>query len=451
MNASGSDGRNADGKMRLGLFFEGLGHHIAAWRDPSVDATARQRFSHFAEIAQAAERGKFDLIFTADTFATFNTDDPKVWARTTLASRHEPMTLLSALAAVTERIGLVATMTSTYYEPIHVARLFASLDHISDGRAGWNLVTTVTPQEAFQFGRNMLPDPKSRYARAREFARVVFGLWDSYEEGAVVADKASGLYLDIDKVHRLNHQGEHFSVRGPLNLPRTPQGRPIIVQAGASDDGRDLAAEITDIVFSVQQDVKESKAFYDDIKARVARHGRAPDQVKILPGVMPVVGRTRAEAEDRFERLQHLIPEDIGLEMISTALGMDLSKYDLDGPVPDPPMTDNVGRRKVMIELARRENLSIRQFYRKVAGQRSHRVLIGTPKDVADGLEEWFVAGAADGFNMLPATFPEGLNMFVDLVIPELQRRGLFRTEYEGRTLRENLGLQMPKNKWSGN
>src|SRR6478736_3244198 len=196
MSSPGSDGRNADGKMRLGLFFEGLGHHIAAWRDPSVDASARQRFSHFADIAKAAERGKFDLIFTADTFATFNTDDPKVWARTTLASRHEPMTLLSALAAVTEHIGLVATMTSTYYEPIHVARLFASLDHISDGRAGWNLVTTVTPQEAFQFGRNMLPDPKSRYARAREFARVVFGLWDSYEEGAVVADKASGNYLD---------------------------------------------------------------------------------------------------------------------------------------------------------------------------------------------------------------------------------------------------------------
>lgn len=451
MTAPGSDGRNADGKMRLGLFFEGLGHHIAAWRDPSVDATARQRFSHFVEIAQSAERGKFDLIFTADTFASFNTDDPKVWERTALSSRHEPMTLLSALAAVTEHVGLVATMTSTYYEPIHVARLFASLDHISNGRAGWNLVTTVTPAEAYQFGRDMLPDPKSRYSRAREFARVVFGLWDSYEPDAIIADKTSGIYLDPNKLHRLNHKGEHFSVRGPLTIPRVPQGRPIIVQAGASDDGRDLAAEITDIVFSVQQNIKESKVFYDDIKMRVANHGRAPDQVKILPGVMPVVGQTRAEAEDRFERLQRLIPDYVGLEILQTSLGMDLSSYDLDGPLPDPPMTDNVGRRRVIVDMARRENLTIRQLFRKTAGQRSHRVLIGTPKEVADGLEEWFVAGACDGFNLLPATFPEGLNMFVDLVIPELQRRGLFRTEYEGRTLRENLGLQTPKNRWSGN
>lgn len=446
-----SDGRNADGKMRLGLFFEGLGHHIAAWRDPSVDATARQRFSHFVEIAQGAERGKFDLIFTADTFATFNTDDPHVWARTTLASRHEPLTLLSALATVTKHIGLVATMTSTYYEPIHIARMFASLDHISEGRAGWNLVTTVTPQEAYQFGRDKLPDPAKRYARAREFATAVFGLWDSFEPGAVLADKESGYYLDESKVHRLDFKGEHVSVRGPLTIPRTPQGRPIMVQAGASDDGRDLAATFTDIVFSVQQDLRESKAFYDDMKARAVQHGRSPDQIKILPGVMPVVGRTRAEAEDRFERLQRLIPVDIGLEMLQTAIGMDLSSYDLDGPLPDPPMTDNVGRRRVIVELARRENLTIRKLYQRIAGQRSHRVLIGTPKEVADGLEEWFVAGACDGFNLLPATFPEGLNLFVDLVIPELQRRGLFRTEYEGRTLRENLGLDMPKNRWSGN
>jgi FMN-dependent oxidoreductase (nitrilotriacetate monooxygenase family) len=436
--------------MRLGLFFEGGGHHIAAWRDPDVDPRARQTFAHFAEIARTAERGKFDLLFTADTNATFGADDVETWSRTTAASRIEPLTLLGALSAITERIGLVATMTTTYFEPFHVARFFASLDQISNGRAGWNLVTSLAVAEALQFGREAHPSRADRYDRAREFAQVVLGLWDTWEDDAVVADKEAGLYFDPAKLHFLNHKGKHFSVRGPLTVHRSPQGHPVIVQAGQSDDGRELAAETAEVIFTVQQDIEAAKAFYADVKRRAAKYGRSPDAIKVMPGVMTVIGRTKTEAEDKYERLQSLIQPDVGVKQLSSYFGMDLSRFPLDGPVPEPAETNaERGRVQVIVDLARRENLTIRQLYKRVIGQRAHRTVCGTPAEVADALEQWFVAGAADGFNILPLTFPQGLNDLVDLLIPELQRRGLFRKEYEGKTLRENLGLAKPVNRWT--
>jgi FMN-dependent oxidoreductase (nitrilotriacetate monooxygenase family) len=436
--------------MKLGLFFEGCGHHIAAWRDSDVDAHAKQSLAHYVEIARHAERGKFDLLFTADTNATFGPDDIEAWSRTTAASRLEPITLLGALAAVTERIGLVATATTTYFEPFHVARFFASLDQISGGRVGWNLVTSLAVAEAYNFSRDAHASHADRYARAHEFAKVVLGLWDSWEDDAVIADKENGLYLDRSKLHFLNHKGQHFSVRGPLTVHRSPQGHPVIVQAGQSEDGRELAAETAEIIFTVQQDLAAGRAFYTDVKRRAAAYGRPPEAIKVMPGVMTVIGRTRAEAEDKYERLQALIVPEIGVKQLSAYFGMDLSKYPLDGPVPEPTHTNQeVGRVKVMMDLARRENMTIRQLYKRVIGQRAHRVIIGTPTDIADGLEQWFSGGAADGFNIMPLTFPRGLIEFVDLVIPELQRRGLFRIEYEGRTLRENLGLPRPVNRWS--
>ena len=436
--------------MKLGCFLEGTGHHVAAWRDPDVDPHGRQQLAHYLDSARLAERGKFDLLFMADTNATFGPDDVETWTRTTQASRLEPITLLAAMAAVTERIGLVATATTTYFEPFHVARFFASLDQISGGRAGWNLVTSLAVAEAYNFGRESHPHHGDRYARAREFAKVVLGLWDTWEDGAVIADKEAGIYLDRSKLHFLNHRGKHFSVRGPLTVHRSPQGHPVIVQAGQSEDGRDLAGETAEITFTVQQDLEAAKTFYADIKRRALAYGRPPHAIKVMPGVMTVIGETSAEGAEKYERLQALLSPELAIKDLSSHFGFDMSDYPLDGPVPDPsPDVEQKGRVKVMVEVARRENLTIRQLYKRVYGQRGHRVVIGAPDEVADALELWFRAGAADGFNLLPLTFPGGLADIVDLLIPELQRRGLFRKEYEGKTLRENLGLPIPENRWA--
>ena len=437
-------------QMKLGLFFDGSGHHVAAWRDPGVDALARLSFQQYARIARTAERGKFDLLFTADTNATFGADDVEVWERTAACSRLEPLTLLGALAVVTERIGLVATMTTTYYEPFTIARFFASLDQISNGRVGWNLVTSLATAEALNFSHETHAAHAARYTRAREFAQVVLGLWDSWEDGAVIADKASGFYLDASKMHFLDHKGEHFSVRGPLMIQRSPQGHPVIVQAGQSEDGRELAGETAEVIFTVQQDLDAARAFYADVKRRAVKYGRSPDAVKVLPGVMTVIAATKAEAEDKYEQLQALIQPELGIKNLSAYFGKDLSAYPLDGPVPDPVWANaEHGRLKVIVDLARRENLTIRQLYKRVIGQRAHRTVCGTPAEIADTLQHWFEAGAADGFNLLPLTIPQGLDDIVDLLIPELQRRGLFRTEYEGTTLRENLGLPIPESRWA--
>ncbi len=436
--------------MKLGMFLEGTGHHVAAWRDPDVDPRGRVSLSHFLDIARLAERGKFDLLFMADTNATFGADDVESWTRTTAGTRLEPITLLAAMSAVTEHIGLVATATTTYYEPFHVARFFASLDQISGGRAGWNLVTSLAVAEAYNFGRETHPHHGDRYARAHEFAKVVLGLWDSWEDGAVIADQDSGIYFDRTKLHFLNHKGKHFSVRGPLMVQRSPQGHPVIVQAGQSDDGRDLAGETAEVTFTVQQDLDSGRAFYADIKRRAAAYGRPPNAIKVMPGVMTVIGQTRAEAAAKYERLQALLSPELAIKDLSSYFGFDMSSLPPDGPVPDPhPGIEQKGRVKVMVELARRENLTIRQLYKRVYGQRGHRVVIGTPVEVADALETWYRGGAADGFNIMPLTMPRGLEDIVEMLIPELQRRKLFRTEYEGKTLRENLELPIPENRWA--
>ena len=435
--------------MKLGLFLSGPGHHIAAWRDPAVAPDAGQSLRHYIEIAKLGERGRFDFLFNADSNSTFGPDDVNVWKRTTATLRLEPLTLMSALAAVTTHIGLVSTATTSYLEPFHVARLFASLDQLSGGRAGWNLVTSSAASEALNFSHAAHAPHAERYERAAEFVRVVIGLWDSWEDDAFVFDKDAGLFFDPAKLHTLNHKGKHFGVRGPLMMQRSPQGRPIIVQAGQSEAGRQLAAETAEVIFTVQQEIEPAREYYADVKQRVAAAGRAPEHVAIMPGVMVAVGSTHREAEQKYEALQSLIHPDLGVATLSDIVGMDLKDYPLDGPLPEVPLINTQqGRQRVVVDLARRENLTIRQLYQRLSGARAHRSIFGTPTEIADSLEHWYKTGAADGFNIMALTFPQGLADFVDHVIPELQRRKLFRTEYEGKTLRENLGLPRPPNQF---
>jgi alkanesulfonate monooxygenase len=435
--------------MKLGLFLAGPGQHIAAWRDPATDSNAGQSLRHYVQLTQLAERAKFDFVFNADTQATFGPDDINVWKRNMVAHRIEPITLLGALASVTEHIGLIATATTTYLEPFHVARMFASLDQLSGGRSGWNLVTSSAATEALNFSHASHAAHDDRYARAAEFVQVMLGLWDTFEDDAFVLDKKAGLFFDPAKLHMLNHKGKHFQVRGPLMMRRSPQGHPVIVHAGQSEAGRTLAGQYAEVVFSVEQDIDKAREFYADLKSRATRYGRPPGSVLIMPGVLAVVGRSKAEAEEKYERLQALIHPELGVAMLSEMLGTDISSYPLDGPLPDVPLTNSQqGRQKVIIEMARRENLTIRQLYKRVSGARAHRTICGTAADIADSLEHWYTSGAADGFNILNLTFPAGFVDFADLVVPELQRRKLFRNEYEGRTLRENLGLPRPANRY---
>jgi alkanesulfonate monooxygenase len=348
-------------------------------------------------------------------------------------------------------VGLAATASTTYNEPYHLARKFASLDYLSGGRAGWNVVTSATEAEALNFNRDKHMEHGLRYERAREFLRVTKGLWDSWEDDAFLRDKESGIYLDPDKLHVLNHKGEHFSVRGPLNVARPVQGYPVIIQAGASEDGQDFAASTAEVIFTAWRTIEEAQAFYKGIKGRLAKYGRSPDHFKIMPGVFPVIGKTEAEAQEKYEVLQELIHPSVGLALLSGMTGgIDLSQYPLDGPLPDLPETNgNRSRQQLIRDLAGRENLTIRQLYLAIAGARGHWTTWGTPEQIADQLEEWFVTDAADGFNVMPPYLPGGLDDFVEHVIPILQHRGLFRTEYEGRTLRENLGLPRPVNQFS--
>jgi FMN-dependent oxidoreductase (nitrilotriacetate monooxygenase family) len=437
--------------MKLGLFLGGPGQHIASWRDPAVDANAGQSLAHYVNLTQLAERAKFDFVFNADTQATFGPDDVNVWRRNMVGHRIEPITLLGALAAVTQHIGLVATATTTYLEPFHVARMFASLDQLSGGRSGWNLVTSSAPAEALNFSHGKHAAHADRYERAAEFVQVMLGLWDTFEDDAFVLDKQAGLFFDPEKLHMLHHKGKHFQVRGPLMMRRSPQGHPVIVHAGQSEAGRTLAAQSAEVVFSVEQDIDKAREFYKDLKSRAARNGRPPESILVMPGVLAVIGRSKGEAEDIYGRTQSLIHPEIGVAMLSEMLGMDLSPYPLDGLLPDVPLTNSQqGRQKVIIEMARREGLTIRQLYLRTAGVRAHRILCGTPTDIADSLEHWHTSGAADGFKNLSLTFPHGFAEFTEQVVPELQRRGLFRTEYEGRTLRENLGLPRPANRYVG-
>ncbi|ALM82265.1 LLM class flavin-dependent oxidoreductase [Bordetella sp. N] len=433
------------GHIKLGAFLHATGHHVAGWRAPAAQADAGVNLRHYLDMAVDAERAGYDMIFLADTLMVKpgSLDTMSRIARYT--ALFEPLTLLSALAVVTRNIGLVATATTTYNEPFHVARKFASLDLISGGRAGWNLVTSANPAEAGNFGGHAHPLHAERYERAREFHKVVLGLWNSWEDDAFSYDKESGQYFDPAKLHALEHEGKHFQVRGPLNAARSPQGHPIVVQAGSSPAGRALAAETAEVVFTAETDLERARAFYADVKGRMPAFGRDPEHLKIMPGVYAVVGRSEAEAREKNDQLQRLIEPAVGLSILGEMLGTDLSGHPIDGPLPDIPTTNGgKGRQEVVLALARRENLSIRQLYTAIAGARGHLTVCGTASQVADVLETWFKTEAADGFNVMPPSLPDGLTDFSELVIPELRRRGLFRERYEGSTLRENLGLPIP-------
>lgn len=432
--------------MRLGVFFNPTGHHVASWRHSGAQIDAGINLEHYVEITQTAERGKMDMIFFQDSVAVRRANIEALSRSAQYIANFEPITLLSALAMATDHIGLTATASTSYNEPYHVARKFASLDHISGGRAGWNLVTSVQDAEAQNFGREQHYSHEERYARAREFAEVVKGLWDSWEDDAFLRDVESGLYFDPDKLHTLDFKGEHFFVKGPLNVPRPPQGHPVIVQAGASEAGMELAAEYAEVAFCSPNSIEVAQTYYANLKGRMEKFGRAPEDLKVLPGLSPVVAPTMSEAEEKLQEMQEMIDPVVAQAILGTVLGyVDLSNYDMDGPLPDLPET-NASKSTVdeLTTMAREEKLTIRELAMRVAGARGKFVLTGTPSHIADFMEDWLTNDGADGFNILPPVLPASLNEFVDLVIPELQRRGLFRTEYEGTTLRENLGLKRP-------
>src|SRR5713101_2104517 len=426
-------------QMHLGVFVLGTGNHSAGWRYQGA-ATSNCSWPVLQSIARIAERGKFDLFFISDSLAMDAGDHPS------FVSRFEPTTLIGALSALTRHIGLGATVSTSFGEPFHVARAFASLDHLSGGRAAWNVVTSTNSAAALNFSRERHYEHDLRYEIATEFVDVVRGLWDCWDEDAVVADRATGTFLDASKVRPLNHKGRFFSVRGPLNMQRCPQGHPIIIQAGGSPPGQELSARSADLVFSVVNgDPTAAKSAYDGLKQRVVKHGRVPEDLAILPGVMPIIGETEAQAKEQLDRLQSWLTSTNALTLVSQRLGHDISGYPLDGPVPELPQTQRgQAFSKVLLDMARREKMTLRDLYNVTAAARGHWVIYGSPKRIADILEEWFTAGRADGFVIMPAYFPGAFDDFVDLVVPELQRRGLFRTEYSGSTLRGHLGLRRP-------
>ncbi|MEC2057883.1 LLM class flavin-dependent oxidoreductase [Peribacillus psychrosaccharolyticus] len=433
-------------QMSLGLFLMGTGHHIASWRHKNVPADGSEDIRFFQNLASIAERGKFDMLFLSDGLSFNGLSHPAELVR------FEPFTLLGYLSAVTTQIGLAATASTTYNEPFHIARKFSSLDHLNDGRTAWNVVTSYYESEAGNFNRDNHLDHSVRYDKAFEFVEVVKGLWDSWEEDALVRNKETGVYFDNEKLHALNHKGNYFSVEGPLNSSRSPQGRPVIIQAGSSDAGTSLAAKTADVIFTAQQTLEEAQAFYAMVKNKAIEYGRLPDQIKIMPGVSPIVGRTEKEAREKYQQLQELIVPEIGLAFLSDYLGgLDFSNYSLDDRLPEyiPETNGNQSRRQLIIDLARREKLTIRQLYQKVAGSRGHRIIFGNPEQIADQLEEWIDKGGADGFNLMMPTFPDALEDFVDLVVPILQERGVFRKDYQGSTLREYLGLSKPESSYS--
>jgi FMN-dependent oxidoreductase (nitrilotriacetate monooxygenase family) len=425
-------------QMRLGVFVQTPGHHVAGWRHPDAVADGWPNLSLMKHIAATAERGKFDMFFLGDGFATGYGEHPST------IGKFEPLTLLSALAMTTSRLGLAATGSTTYAEPYHVARSFASLDHLSGGRAAWNVVTTAYSKSAAVFGRQHPPHAE-RYAMAEEFVEACRILWDSWADDAFIADKKAGLFVRPGSLHVPAFKGKYFAVEGGLNVPRSPQGHPVLIQAGSSGPGQALAARIADVVFTAQNDLDEALAFHRSLKAQVTALGRAADQVLVMPGVFPVIGRTTAEAREIFAELNRNIDTDQAFTVLSERLGADMSVYPLDEPVPALPETEHLKSRAALLTaMARRERLTLRELYYRVAAARGHLLLIGSAVEVADVLEAWFRAGAADGFNVMPPYFPGQFDTFVDGVVPVLQERGLFRADYAGATLRDHLGLPRP-------
>lgn len=434
-------------QLRLGAFMRPVSIHTGAWRYPGAYPDANFNFAHIKKFAQKLEAGKFDAFFMADHLAVLNMPMEALKRSATVTS-FEPMTLLPALAAVTEHLGLIATGSTTYEEPFHVARRFASLDHISGGRAAWNVVTTSNPNASLNFGIDEQMEHDERYRRAREFYDVVTGLWDSWADDAFIRDVESGIFMDPDKMHVLDHQGEYFSVRGPLNIGRPVQGWPVIVQAGASEAGRQLAAETAEAIFASARTLADGQAFYKDVKGRMEKLGRDPDHLKVLPGCLVVVGDTIEEAQRKRAVLDSGVHYESAVASLSIALGTDAAVFDPDGPLPDVPETNtSQSGRERAIKLAREENLTVRQLAQRLGGY-SGLAMVGTPETIADQMEEWLMSRGCDGFNIMFPYLPEGLDDFVDKVIPVLQARGVFRTEYEGSTLRENLGLPRPENRF---
>ncbi len=435
-------------QLRLGAFMRPVSIHTAAWRYPGGTPDANFNLKALVQYAQTLERGRFDAFFMADHLAVLNMPMAALKRSATVTS-FDPLTLLPALAMVTKHLGLIATASTTFEPAYTIARRFASLDHISDGRAGWNLVTTSNPDAALNFGMDDQMPHAERYARAREYFDVVTGLWDSWADDAFIRDVDSGIYFDPDRLHVLDHKGKYLKVRGPLNIGRPIQGWPVVVQAGASDAGRQLAAQTAEVVFAAGGPIEAGRAFYADVKGRAAKVGRNPDHIKILPGAFTIIGESLDEAQEKRARLDSLVNYDSGIAAVSIALGTDARAYDPDKPLPqDIPETDasKSGRERV-ITLARRENLTVRQLAGRLGGY-GGLAMMGTPRMIADQMEEWLVTEASDGFNVMFPYLPGGLDDFVDKVVPELQRRGLFRREYEGKTLRENLGLPRPENQF---
>jgi N-acetyl-S-(2-succino)cysteine monooxygenase len=432
--------------MHLGLLMTANGSHFGGWRLPGSKPRDSFRLKHYLNMAQEAEAAKFDFLFMADTLALIPPRSPKTHGRVPLIAHLEPLTLLSALASTTRHIGLAGSATTTYNHPYQVARMFASLDHISEGRAAWNLITSSNPAEAWNFGFEQHPDHADRYERAREFADVVCRLWDSWTPDAFRLDQLSGAYFDPTGMRPLNFRGKFFNVRGPLNMARSPQGRPIIAQAGSSEAGRDLAAATAELVFTAQQQLRGAKEFFSDIKTRAEKYGRRAEHLSVLPGVAPIVGDTDAEARARLLALSRAFDPLIGLDALSAEFGLDMSVYSLDHPLPEelPASTKSTSRRELLLAQARRDNLTLRELAAETASL-GHWVLCGSVNRIADTLQEWFEGGAADGFIIMPSYLPEGLSEFARLVVPELRRRGLFRKDYAGRTLRDHLGLPVPE------
>ncbi|MCX4811088.1 LLM class flavin-dependent oxidoreductase [Streptomyces sp. NBC_01239] len=436
-------------QLHLNAFLMNTGHHEASWRLPESNPYAHVELEHYTHLARIAERGTFDSLFLAD--------GPQLWSN--LAQRPagalEPLTLLTALATATEHIGLIATASTSYNSPYNLARKFASLDIISGGRAGWNIVTTAGAEAARNFGLEHEPAHAERYARAAEFLDVALKLWDSWEDDAVVADKAAGVWGDDTKIHPPRHQGTYFSVAGALNVPRSPQGYPLLVQAGSSEDGKTFAARYAEAVFTAQQTLADAQAFYKDLKSRTEAAGRNPEHVKVLPGIVPVLGGTEAEARANERLLENHIVYTHGVDRLERLLQLPAGTLELDGPLPaDLPPEDAIegakSRYTLVVELARRDRLTVRQLIGRLGGGRGHLTFAGTPEQVADAIESWFTQGAADGFNIMPAVLPSGLDAFVDQVVPLLRTRGLLRTEYGTRTtLRERYDLPRPTNQYT--
>lgn len=429
--------------LNVNLLHSGV--YASAWRQPDSDPGACFDVGHYVNVAKIAERGKFDAIFLADTPAITDRIDYRPFQSL------EPTIVLATVAAATSHVGLIATASTTYNEPYNIARRFATLDHASGGRIGWNAVTTADAAAGRNFGLPAVLEHKTRYDRAKEFADVVHALWDSWEDDAFIGDKASARFVDMSKVHPISHRGRFYSVDGPLNLPRSPQGRPVTVQAGGSSDGRDLAAAQADAVFTLAQSIEEGVAYARDLRARAIAYGRASDAIVIPPGLATVIGSTEAEARRRQDELWELVPIEYSLSRLANTLQVSPDRLALDEPLPDLPLPANANQTMFQgtVNIARRGNLTVRQLLKALGGGVGHRIIVGTPEAIADDIETWFRAGAADGFNLMPDVLPTGLKVFVDEIVPLLQQRGIFRSDYQGSTLRDHLGLARPQSRFA--